>query len=79
MPAGHLWLLVVIALAVALLFNSGGFVRDAHGMRPGLARTVMIGIGTPVDTVAGWLRLDTRSRLLRTHWASPPTMLTVQR
>ena len=59
MPAGHLWLLVVIALAVALLFNSGGFVRDAHGMRPGLARTVMIGIGTPVDTVAGWLRLDT--------------------
>lgn len=78
MPAGHLWLLVVIALAVALLFNSGGFVRDAHGMRPGLARTVMIGIGTLVDTVAGWLRLDTPQQAFA-HWASPPTMLTVQR
>lgn len=58
MPAGHIWAVVVIALTVSLLFNSAGFLRDANGMRPGLARTVMIGIATPVDSVAGWLRLD---------------------
>lgn len=64
MPAGHLWLVVVIALLVALLFNSAGFVRDANGMRPGLARSVMVTIGTPVDAVAGWLRLDAPQRAL---------------
>lgn len=64
MPAGHLWLVVVIALMVAMLFNSAGFLRDANGMRPGLARTVMVAIGTPVDAVAGWLRLDVPQRTL---------------
>jgi hypothetical protein len=56
MPAGHIWLVVVIALAIAVVFNSGGFLRDANGMRPGLLKTVMVGFATPVDTVAGWDR-----------------------
>jgi hypothetical protein len=58
MPAGHIWLVVVIALVVAVVFNSGGFLRDANGMRPGLLKTVMVGIATPLDAVASWLRLD---------------------
>ncbi len=58
MPAGHIWLVVVIALGVAMVFNSDGFLRDANGMRPGVLRTVMIGVATPLDAVAGWLRLD---------------------
>jgi hypothetical protein len=66
MPAGHVWLVVVIALFVALLFNSAGFLRDAHGMQPGPVRTVMVAIGTPVDAVAGWLRLDRPQQALAT-------------
>jgi hypothetical protein len=58
MPAGHIWLVVVIALIVAVVFNSGGFLRDANGMRPGLLKTVMVGLATPVDAVAGWIGLD---------------------
>lgn len=58
MPAGHIWLLVVIALVVAVLFNSGGFLRDANGMRPGVLKTVVVGVATPLDTAAHWLRLD---------------------
>ena len=44
MPAGHIWLVVVIALVIAVVFNSGGFLRDANGMRPGVLKTVMVGI-----------------------------------
>ncbi|HQR79494.1 MAG TPA: DUF459 domain-containing protein [Actinomycetota bacterium] len=58
MPAGHIWLVVVIALGVAVLFNSAGFLRDANGMRPGPLRTVMVAVAGPLDTAAGWLRLD---------------------
>ncbi len=58
MPAGHIWMVVVIALLIAVVFNSGGFLRDANGMRPGVLRTVMVGIATPIDAVAGWLHLD---------------------
>ncbi|MCU0296394.1 MAG: DUF459 domain-containing protein [Candidatus Nanopelagicales bacterium] len=64
MPAGHIWLVVVIALAIAVLFNSGGFLRDANGMRPGLLRTVMVGVATPIDAVAGWLHLDAGQQAL---------------
>ena len=49
MPAGHIWLVVVIALLIAVVFNSGGFLRDANGMRPGVLKTVMVGIATPID------------------------------
>ena len=58
MPAGHIWLVVVIALLIAVVFNSGGFLRDANGMRPGVLKTVMVGIATPIDAVAGWIGLD---------------------
>ena len=58
MPAGHIWLVVVIALVMAVVFNSGGFLRDANGMRPGVLKTVMIGLATPIDAVAGWIGLD---------------------
>ena len=53
MPAGHIWLVVVIALVMAVVFNSGGFLRDANGMRPGVLKTVMIGLATPIDAVIG--------------------------
>ncbi|MBK6762702.1 MAG: DUF459 domain-containing protein [Micrococcales bacterium] len=58
MPAGHIWLVVVIALGVAVIFNSGGFLRDANGMRPGVLRTVVVALATPIDAAAQWLRLD---------------------
>lgn len=58
MPAGHVWLVVVIALGTAVVFNSAGFLRDANGMRPGPLRTVMVAVAGPVDAAAGWLRLD---------------------
>ena len=58
MPAGHIWLVVVIALAIAVVFNSGGFLRDANGMRPGVLRNVVVAVATPIDAVAGWIGLD---------------------
>lgn len=58
MPAGHIWLVVVIALAIAVVFNSGGFLRDANGMRPGVLKTVVVAVATPLDAVAGWIGLD---------------------
>jgi uncharacterized protein len=52
-PAGRVLGVIVIALAVAWLFNSEAVVRAGEGMQPGPTRDVVLSLGRPVDDVAG--------------------------
>jgi uncharacterized protein len=49
---------VRIALLTALLLNTGGFIRAGLGMSNGPARSVILGLGRPLDTVAKALDLN---------------------
>ena len=53
-----------MALLTALLLDSSGFVRTGQGMPPGLSRTLLLAVGTPVDAVAGALHLGGPKRWL---------------
>jgi uncharacterized protein len=53
MPAGKVLGVVLIALAIAALFNSEAIVRAGEGMEPGTTRDVVLSIGRPLDDVAG--------------------------
>src|ERR1044072_8799355 len=53
LPAGRVLLIVVIALAIAALFNSEALVRAGEGMKPGTTRDIVLSVGRPVDDVAG--------------------------
>ena len=57
MPAGRVLGVIVIALAVAVLFNSEALVRAGEGMQPGTTRDIVLSIGRPVDDVAGAIGL----------------------
>ena len=57
MPAGRVLGVIVIALAVAVLFNSEALVRAGEGMRPGTTRDIVLSVGRPVDDVAGAIGL----------------------
>src|SRR5215210_6407715 len=56
-PAGRVLGVIVIALAVALLFNSEALVRAGEGMQPGTTRNIVLSVGRPVDDVAGAIGL----------------------
>jgi len=58
LPAGKVLLVVLVAMLVAGLLNSGWMVRTAEGMRPGLGRTMVTTVAVPVDFVATKLALD---------------------
>ncbi len=58
LPAGAALFIMVIALVFALIFNSAGVLHLALGMRPGIARTVALGVVRPVNDFAHTLWLD---------------------
>src|SRR5687767_5950979 len=53
MPAGRVLGVLLIALAIAALFNSEALVRAGAGMQPGPTRDIVLSIGRPLDDVAG--------------------------
>jgi uncharacterized protein len=53
MPAGRVLGVIVIALAIAVLFNSEALVRAGEGMQPGTTRDIVLSLGRPVDDAAG--------------------------
>src|SRR4029079_18396407 len=53
MPAGRVLGVLLIALAVAALFNSEALVRAGEGMQPGPTRDIVLSVGRPLDDVAG--------------------------
>ena len=48
---------LLIALAVAALFNSEALVRAGEGMQPGTTRDIVLSVGRPIDDVAGAIGL----------------------
>jgi hypothetical protein len=57
MPAGRVLGVLVIALALAVLFNSEALVRAGEGMQPGTTRDIVLSVGRPVDDVASTVGL----------------------
>jgi uncharacterized protein len=57
MPAGRVLGVMVIALAIAALFNSEALVRAGEGMKPGPTRDIVLSVGRPLDDVAGAIGL----------------------
>jgi uncharacterized protein len=53
MPAGRVLGVIVIALAIAALFNSEAIVRAGESMERGATRDVVLSIARPLDDVAG--------------------------
>jgi uncharacterized protein len=53
MPAGRVLGVILIALAIAALFNSEALVRAGEGMKPGTTRDIVLAVGRPIDDVAG--------------------------
>jgi hypothetical protein len=53
MPAGRVLGVLLIALAIAALFNSEALVRAGEGMKPGTTRDIVLSVGRPLDDVAG--------------------------
>jgi uncharacterized protein len=57
MPAGRVLGVILIALAIAALFNSEALVRAGEGMQPGTTRDIVLSVGRPIDDVAGTIGL----------------------
>jgi hypothetical protein len=57
MPAGHVLGVIVIALAIAVLFNSEAMVRAGEGMQPGRTRDIVLSLARPIDDAAGTIGL----------------------
>jgi hypothetical protein len=57
MPAGRVLGVMVIALAIAALFNSEALVRAGEGMKPGATRDIVLSVGRPLDDFAGAIGL----------------------
>src|SRR5688500_5482811 len=57
MPAGRVLGVVVIALLVAVLFNSEAIVRAGESMQKGTTRDVVLSIARPLDDAAGTIGL----------------------
>src|SRR3954469_22852319 len=52
MPAGRVLGVLLIALAVAAVFNSEALVRAGEGMKPGPTRDIVLSVGRLGDDVA---------------------------
>jgi uncharacterized protein len=57
MPAGRVLGVILIAIAIAALFNSEALVRAGEGMQPGTTRDIVLSVGRPIDAVAGAIGL----------------------
>jgi uncharacterized protein len=57
MPAGRVLGVILIALAVAALFNSEAIVRAGESMQKGHTRDIVLSVGRPLDDVAGAIGL----------------------
>jgi hypothetical protein len=57
-PAGKALVVIVVALLLGGLFNSGRFVHAAKGMPFGWRRTVMLSLARPLDATARFLHTD---------------------
>lgn len=57
MPAGRVLGVILIALAIAALFNSEALVRAGEGMKPGTTRDIVLSVGRPIDDVSGAIGL----------------------
>jgi hypothetical protein len=53
MPAGRVLGVLVIALAIAAIFNSEALVRAGEGMKPGPTRDIVLAVGHPLDDATG--------------------------
>jgi hypothetical protein len=58
MPAGRVFLVVVVALVVAAIFNADAMVRAGEGMKPGTTRDVTLSFSRPLADVTGFLQLN---------------------
>jgi uncharacterized protein len=58
MPAGRVLGVIVIALAVAVLFNSEAMVRAGEGMQPGTTRDILLSVARPIEDVTGAVGLQ---------------------
>lgn len=58
MPAGRVFLVVVVALLVAAIFNADAMVRAGEGMQPGKTRDVTLAFARPLADVTGFLQLN---------------------
>jgi uncharacterized protein len=58
MPAGRVFLVVVVALLIAAIFNADAMVRAGEGMKLGTTRDVTLSIARPLADVTGFLQLN---------------------
>jgi len=74
LPAGKVLVVMVVAFALAALFNSERFVHAAETMPLGWQRTWLLAIARPVDSVAHFLHTDRpRQRIDRALGREPVT------
>jgi uncharacterized protein len=57
-------IVILVALLTALLLDSAGFVNTGQGTPPGLSRTLILAVGTPLDAVARALHFGGPKRWL---------------
>ncbi len=58
MPAGRVFVVVVVALLVAAIFNADAMVRAGEGMQPGKTRDITLTFARPLADVTGFLQLN---------------------
>lgn len=58
MPAGRVFVVVVVALLVAAIFNADAMVRAGEGMKPGTTRDITLSVSRPLADVTGFLQLN---------------------
>src|SRR5262245_55021817 len=74
MPAGRVFVIVLVALVVAALLNSEAVVRAGEGMSQGPTRDVVLAVGRPLDDAAGFVGLHApRDGLDRAFGQDPKT------
>jgi hypothetical protein len=58
MPAGRVFLVVLVALLVAAIFNADAMVRAGEGMKLGTTRDITLSVARPLSDVTGFLQLN---------------------
>jgi hypothetical protein len=57
-PAGHAFIVLVIALSLAVLLNAKGMRKTAHEQPPGAPRDVAVALTGALSAVTGFVQLD---------------------
>ena len=58
MPAGRVFLVVLVALLTAAIFNADAMVRAGEGMKLGTTRDITLSVARPLADVTGFLQLN---------------------